>query len=54
MVQEETATDEEQQEVTPEATPPGESSKASIHIWMPTEAYELIKKVGQICCPGGG
>ena len=44
MVQEETATAEEQQEATPEATPPGEPSKVSIHIWMFTEACEQIKK----------
>ena len=30
--------------MTPEATPGGESSKASIHIWMPAEAYERAKK----------
>ena len=44
MVQEETATAEGQQEVTPEATPPGESSKVSIHIWIRADAYEQIKK----------
>lgn len=47
MVQEKTATAEEpRQEVPPEETPeaPGESSRVSIHIWMPAEAYEQIKK----------
>ena len=42
MVQERTA--EEQPEATPEATPTGEPSKVSLHIYMPTEAYERIKK----------
>ena len=46
MVQEQTA--EEAQEATPEATPEatttGEPSKASLHIWMPTGAYEQIKE----------
>ena len=42
MVQKETATAEEQQEVTLEA--PGEPSRVSIHIWMPTEACEQVKK----------
>ena len=42
MVQEETATAEEQQEVTPEA--PGEPSRVSIHYWMPTKACERVKK----------
>jgi len=41
MVQEQTA--EEQQEAKPEATT-DEPSKVSLHIYMPTEAYEQIKK----------
>ncbi len=44
MVQKETATTEEPQEATPEATPLGESSRVSIHYWMPTEACEQVKK----------
>ncbi len=40
MVQEETATAEEQ----PEATPPGEPSKVRIHIYMFKEVCEQIKK----------
>jgi len=39
MVQEQTA--EEKEEATPET---GEPSKVSLHINMPTEAYEQIKK----------
>ena len=44
MVQEETAAAKEQQGVTPEATPPGESSEVEFHIRMPTEMYEQAKK----------
>ncbi|GAI42388.1 unnamed protein product, partial [marine sediment metagenome] len=47
MVQEQTA--EEQLETTPaeeqpEPTPAEEPGKVSLHIYMPTEAYEQIKK----------
>ena len=38
MVQEKTA------EEKPEATTASEPSKVSLHIYMPTEAYERIKK----------
>ena len=43
MVQERTA--EEQPETMPEAMPAGELSKVSqLHIYMPAEAHERIKK----------
>ncbi len=45
MVQEQTA--EERQETPPEEVAeakPGETSRVSLHIYMPTEAYEQIKK----------
>ena len=44
MVQDQTA--EEQSEATLETTSPGEPepSKVSLHIYMPTEAYDQIKK----------
>ena len=42
MVQEQTA--EEKEEATPEATPIVEPSKVSLHIYMPADAYEQIKK----------
>jgi len=41
MVQEQTA---EEPEATPEATTTGEPSKVSLHIYIPAEAYEQIKK----------
>lgn len=42
MVQEQPI--EEQPEATPGATPTGEPSKVSLHIYMLTEAYERILK----------
>ena len=47
MVQEQKAEEQPEPtpEATPEATPAGEPSKVSqLHIYMPTEGYERIKK----------
>ena len=52
MVQEQTTeeqpgvipTGEQLAEEQPEPTPTEEPSKVSLHIYMPTESYELIKK----------
>ncbi|MBU0777980.1 hypothetical protein KKH23_09410 [Patescibacteria group bacterium] len=44
VMEEAAATAEERPEEVAEATPPGEPSKVSLHIYMPTEAYEQIKK----------